>query len=1160
MHNRRWPWLQAGTLRYPVVLGTLLRWPVLGLLLLVGRTFAAEPAAPTPISPEEHARGFQLAPGLQLSVWASEPQVQNGVAFSFDLQGRCFVAETHRYKDSIFDITQRTNWLLNDLAFRSPQDRLEFLVEQFTALQPDLLTRNSEAVRILEDRRGSGHADFSDLFATGFNTPIDGTAAGVLAREGHVWFANMPSLWRMDAEPTAGPSRPRTRVAHGFGVHIGVTGHDLHGLIKGPDGRIYLSFGDRGLDVTTLTNFAPVSAHLAWTLRDTGGVLRCEPDGTGLELFCHGLRNPQELAFDDLGNLWTVDNDTAGADPCRVLHLVEGADYGWRCSYQHMEGFGPWVQEELWRGGQEGILPLAGTVSQGPSGLAYYPGTGFGERFAGRFLHCDFPAGILSFSVRPSGASYVVDQKEHVLWNCWATDVDFAPDGAAYALDWVSGWEMPDKGRIYRITDPARTNDPVVTEVRTLLGTGMKARPLPELVGLLGHADRRVRLEAQWELAGRGTNALAALVARALAPGEAPARLHALWGIGQIVRHVPTTTGATELATLQKLFADPNPEIRGQATLTVLGDGRLVNAERTATPLLEDTSLRVRLLTLQAFTRRFRLPGYSRANVRMHSEKNGGNGSVEGHQPIAELARTLEAGMSDPFLLDAAAQFLTTIPSGEFARRFVAGASVETRLAALLALRRQARPGITSFLSDPAPRLVSEAGRAIHEVPISSGFTALAQMLTRVDCPTNLHSRVIDACLRLGSGRHATMLANFAARADVPNVARAQAIRALGEWSEPGPLDRVNGLWRPMVAQRNAEPEDGEAPTEKPANPALAAALKAATPPGPVSRFDGPLTLPADLGRMTPFTEGMAVHRKDNSARKAFLSKAGEYVATGDPVIQLAVVGATVRLRAREASSPLFDLFQAPGTAVAVRAAILPALAILNAAQTGDAVRLALAATNSVLRSSAVPHLDRLSGDDALKLLSGLVTPSAMTQDRVTAQAAFAALGKLGTPAADTRLLAALKQLREGSLPPALRLDVLQAAEHRARQVPAFAEELQAFEATRSAQDPLARFTDTLLGGSAERGQAIFFNHPAAQCLRCHLAGAAGGTVGPKLNGIGKLRDRRYLLESIVQPNQHFAPGYVPPPGGKSAMPEGFGEILSRLELRDLVEFLAQLR
>ncbi|HAV63791.1 MAG TPA: hypothetical protein DCY13_15680, partial [Verrucomicrobiales bacterium] len=257
----------------------------------------------------------------------------NPVAFSFDGRGRVFVAESHRWGSSIFDITRHTDWLLHDLSLRTVADRETFLVNQFVH-DPAFLMKDSELVRLIEDHDGDGRADHSEVFADGFNSPVDGVAAGVLAHGTNVWFANIPNLWRL------GNGR-REVLASGFGVHIGVSGHDLHGLIKGPDGRIYMSFGDRGACVTNR------EGHVI-NLPDTGGVLRCEPDGRNLEIFCTGLRNPQELAFDDLGNLWTVDNDTTGPDPCRVLHLVEGGDYGWRASYQHMKNYGPWISEELW--------------------------------------------------------------------------------------------------------------------------------------------------------------------------------------------------------------------------------------------------------------------------------------------------------------------------------------------------------------------------------------------------------------------------------------------------------------------------------------------------------------------------------------------------------------------------------------------------------------------------------------------------------------------------------------------------------------------------------------------------------------------------------------------------------------------------------------------
>src|SRR5207237_1757870 len=171
-----------------------------------------------------------------------------------------------------------------------------------------------------------------------FRTFGSSVMAVVLALENKVYVACVPGLYRL--EDFGGPKEGHRPLSTGYGVHIGVTGHDLHGLTLGMDGKIYFTMGDRGMAVR--------SGASTLNHPDTGAALRCNQDGSELEVVAIGLRNPQDLTFDELGNLWTADNDTAGEDKSRLIHVIEGADYGWRTSYQHMKGFGPWVQEKVW--------------------------------------------------------------------------------------------------------------------------------------------------------------------------------------------------------------------------------------------------------------------------------------------------------------------------------------------------------------------------------------------------------------------------------------------------------------------------------------------------------------------------------------------------------------------------------------------------------------------------------------------------------------------------------------------------------------------------------------------------------------------------------------------------------------------------------------------
>ena len=57
------------------------------------------------------------------------------------------------------------------------------------------------------------------------------------------------------------------------------------------------------------------------------------------------------------------------------------------------------------------------------------------------------------------------------------------------------------------------------------------------------------------------------------------------------------------------------------------------------------------------------------------------------------------------------------------------------------------------------------------------------------------------------------------------------------------------------------------------------------------------------------------------------------------------------------------------------------------------------------------------------------------------------------------------------------------------------------------------------------RGRKTFFSNRAA-CSACHKVAEQGGSIGPNLSQIGKIRKRRDLLEAIVFPSATIVNNY----------------------------------
>jgi len=141
-------------------------------------------------------------------------------------------------------------------------------------------------------------------------------------------------------------------------------------------------------------------------------------------------------------------------------------------------------------------------------------------------------------------------------------------------------------------------------------------------------------------------------------------------------------------------------------------------------------------------------------------------------------------------------------------------------------------------------------------------------------------------------------------------------------------------------------------------------------------------------------------------------------------------------------------------------------------------------------------------------------------------QQAFAALATLPGAEADRVLHRELDRYERRELPPALWLDLFEAAAQRAD--PEIKERLAERERRlTSSRDPLQRWRECLEGGDAKAGRAIFAERAEAGCIRCHRMNRIGGEIGPELTGLGLHTERIFILESIVEPNAVISPGFA---------------------------------
>ena len=489
--------------------------PYLYLMRLVFLTLllASEASA----RPEE----FPIVPDdLEVSLFARDPLVRNPCTITFDAKGRLCVGMGPQY--------------------RAPSP----------STPPD-------SVWILTDEDDDGVAEKRKKFATGFNA-----IQGLAWKGDWLWVANAPELTRVRDTDGDDIADEYIRVY----TDLGNLEHALHGLNFGPDGRLYMSKGNsKGLTVLP-DRIAPAAFRELWGIdvpagttepqpvsftpetyqknyqdpRDdwgnTGGILRCDDDGSNLEIISRGFRNPWDISFDDRFNWLGTDNDQTMGD--KIFAPFYGAHFGWGHSWSYD-----------WKGDKHlPTAPSSGPLFEGSgAGVIHCRIPGYPKKYQDVFFISDWlNREVFIYRTKWDGAWRKPDRdKLEILAHAGGgrsmplssgrafdpVDIEMGPDGAIWIASWGRQYgahyenkKLANEGRIYRIWPKG-------------YHPGSKPRDTKSIKGLLTELGSHVpawRTNAQEELIRRGRAVESELIAALRSTESIALETWLVWTLGRI--------------------------------------------------------------------------------------------------------------------------------------------------------------------------------------------------------------------------------------------------------------------------------------------------------------------------------------------------------------------------------------------------------------------------------------------------------------------------------------------------------------------------------------------------------------------------------------------------------------------------------------------------
>lgn len=387
-----------------------------------------------------------------------------------------------------------------------------------------------DKIVILEDRDGDGRADHHTVFARGLHLPT-----GFELGDGGAYVAQQPNLMFIQDTDGDDVADRYEVILHGFGTED--SHHSISAFTWGPGGALYFQEGTFHHSQVE-TPYGPVRLVDA-------GVFRYKPNRFQLEVFVsYPFANPWGHIFDRWGQNFIA--DASG-----------GANY----FGAPITGNAPYPMKRR-------RMKVFTSVVRPTSGCEIVSSRHFPDEAQGNFLVNNTIGfqGIKQHRVIEEDSGFTSEEVEPLLYstdiNFRPVDLQFAPDGSLYLVDWFN----PLIGHMqYSLRDEQRDHDHgrvwrVRHESRPLLEPPeIAAAAVPELIGLLESYEDRTRYRVRRELRARPKDEVLAALGDWLDGTRLEhRRLEALW--------LYQSLNVVEPDLLGRMLRSPEPRARAAAT------------------------------------------------------------------------------------------------------------------------------------------------------------------------------------------------------------------------------------------------------------------------------------------------------------------------------------------------------------------------------------------------------------------------------------------------------------------------------------------------------------------------------------------------------------------------------------------------------------------